>query len=49
MSHDVLVLRGGRTVEHRPAADLFADPREDYTRALLDAVPPVRPRAARAR
>jgi peptide/nickel transport system ATP-binding protein len=48
MSHDVLVLRGGRTVEHRPAADLFADPREDYTRALLDAVPPVRPRAARA-
>ncbi|GAA2726749.1 ABC transporter ATP-binding protein [Cellulomonas aerilata] len=48
MSHDVLVLRGGRTVEHRPAADLFADPREEYTRALLDAVPPVRPRAAQA-
>jgi peptide/nickel transport system ATP-binding protein len=46
MSHDVLVLRGGRTVEHAPAADLFAAPREEYTRTLLAAVPPVRPRAA---
>ncbi|WP_129336355.1 dipeptide ABC transporter ATP-binding protein [Cellulomonas endophytica] len=46
VSHDVLVLQRGRVVEHRPAADLFADPREDYTRALLAAIPPVRPRAA---
>ncbi|MEN1975108.1 ABC transporter ATP-binding protein [Cellulomonas olei] len=48
VSHDVLVLKEGRTVEHRPAAELFADPRDDYTRALLAAVPPVRPRAGRA-
>src|SRR5690606_5970743 len=47
MSHDILVLRGGRVVEHRPAADLFAAPAEDYTRELLAAVPPLRPRAAR--
>ncbi|PSL37925.1 peptide/nickel transport system ATP-binding protein [Labedella gwakjiensis] len=44
MSHDVLVLQGGRTVEHRPAADLFAAPAEDYTRRLLAAIPPERPR-----
>jgi peptide/nickel transport system ATP-binding protein len=49
MSHDVLVLRNGRAVEHAPAKRLFADPREEYTRALLAAVPPVRPRAARSR
>lgn len=46
MSHDVLVLREGRVVEQRPATELFADPAEEYTRELLAAVPPVRPRAA---
>jgi peptide/nickel transport system ATP-binding protein len=49
MSHDVLVLKDGAAVEYRPAADLFADPEQDYTRALLAAVPPSRPRAAVAR
>ncbi|MCV7423852.1 ABC transporter ATP-binding protein [Mycobacterium yunnanensis] len=44
VSHDVLVMRAGRSVEYRPAADLFAEPREEYTRALLAAVPPTRPR-----
>ena len=44
VSHDVLVMRAGEAVEHRPAAELFASPREEYTRALLDAVPPARPR-----
>ena len=44
MSHDVVVLRGGRVVEAVPAAELFANPREDYTRALLAAVPPDGPR-----
>jgi len=46
MSHDVLVMRDGEAVEYRPAAQLFADPEHEYTRALLAAVPPARPRAA---
>jgi len=46
MSHDVLVMRDGAAVEYRPAAELFAEPEHDYTRALLTAVPPARPRAA---
>ncbi|MDQ1077302.1 MULTISPECIES: ABC transporter ATP-binding protein [Microbacterium] len=45
MSHDVVVLRGGRVVEAAPAPELFAHPREEYTRALLAAVPPDGPRA----
>ncbi|MEH3130251.1 MAG: ABC transporter ATP-binding protein [Mycolicibacterium neoaurum] len=43
MSHDVLVLQGGRTVEYRSADELFSAPEQDYTRALLAAVPPARP------
>ncbi|MGW0159456.1 dipeptide ABC transporter ATP-binding protein [Mycobacterium sp. NPDC003323] len=43
MSHDVLVLQSGRTVEYRGAAELFSAPEQDYTRALLAAVPPARP------
>ncbi|MGH3643233.1 MAG: ATP-binding cassette domain-containing protein, partial [Mycobacterium sp.] len=46
VSHDVLVMRGGEAVEYRPAADLFAAPQDEYTRALLAAVPPARPRGA---
>ncbi|MCV7346305.1 dipeptide ABC transporter ATP-binding protein [Mycolicibacterium rhodesiae] len=45
MSHDVLVLRDGAMVEYRPAADLLAAPEQEYTRALVAAVPPARPRA----
>jgi peptide/nickel transport system ATP-binding protein len=45
MSHDVLVMQDGAAVEYRPAAELFAAPEEEYTRALLAAVPPARPRA----
>ncbi|WP_084124276.1 ABC transporter ATP-binding protein [Demequina sp. NBRC 110054] len=48
MSHEVLVLRGGVAVEHRPTEELFASPREDYTKALLAAIPPERPRAAQS-
>lgn len=43
VSHDVLVMRAGAAVEYRPAAELFAAPHDEYTRALLDAVPPARP------
>lgn len=45
MSHDVLVMQKGRAVEHREAGALFADPREDYTKMLLAAIPPAEPRA----
>ena len=44
VSHDVLVLRSGEAVEYRPAAELFAAPEHEYTRALLAAVPPAVPR-----
>jgi peptide/nickel transport system ATP-binding protein len=47
ISHDVLVMQDGAVVEHRPATELLHDPREEYTRTLIAAVPPLRPRAAR--
>ena len=47
MSHDVLVMQHGVAVEHRPSTALFAQPQEQYTRQLLAAIPPERPRAAR--
>jgi microcin C transport system ATP-binding protein len=37
LSDEVLVLRDGRVVEHGPAAQIFASPREAYTRALISA------------
>jgi microcin C transport system ATP-binding protein len=37
LAHRVIVLRGGKVVEEGPAADIFAAPRHDYTRALLAA------------
>ena len=37
MSHHVIVLRGGKVVEQGPAHELFANPRDPYTRALFDA------------
>ncbi|MCB9409455.1 ABC transporter ATP-binding protein [Mycolicibacterium sp.] len=35
----VMVMKDGAVVESASAADLFADPRQPYTRALLSAVP----------
>jgi len=35
----VYVMNQGRVVEHRPTTELFADPREDYTKSLIAAVP----------
>ena len=37
LAHRVVVLRHGKVVEEGPAQALFADPREDYTRALMAA------------
>ena len=45
MSHEVLVLKSGRVQEYGRADDLFANPQSDYTRTLLNAVPPARPTA----
>ncbi|HLS73592.1 MAG TPA: ABC transporter ATP-binding protein [Actinomycetaceae bacterium] len=39
LADDVLVLDGGRVVEHGPASEVLHRPRHEVTRALLDAVP----------
>jgi len=39
MSHKVAVMRGGRIVETGTRRDIFENPREDYTQALMAAVP----------
>ena len=37
LSHYLIVMRGGKVVEQGPCADIFATPREDYTKALMAA------------
>lgn len=39
IAHEVLVMRKGRVVERGQAEKVFAHPKDDYTRALFDAVP----------
>src|SRR5512138_870511 len=39
MADRVVVMKDGAKVEEGPVAELFASPRADYTRRLLDAVP----------
>lgn len=39
IADEVLVMRAGRLVEHGTVTQVFAQPRHDYTRQLLDAVP----------
>ena len=46
IAHDVAVMHRGRIVEHAPAARIFADPQDDYTRLLLSSVPRMRPAPA---
>jgi microcin C transport system ATP-binding protein len=37
LANDIIVMRNGKVVEHGASKDLFADPKEDYTKALLAA------------
>jgi peptide/nickel transport system ATP-binding protein len=39
IADDVLVMRGGRIVEHAATEELFTRPGHDYTRQLLEAIP----------
>ncbi len=48
MAHEVAVLKEGRLIEYGDREDILARPREAYTRRLLNAVPPLAPRAPRA-
>jgi len=45
IADDVVVLRQGRIVEQGRVGDVLKDPRHDYTRALIGAVPAWRPRS----
>jgi len=47
MADEVLVMRDGEVVERGIAADVFRNPRHEYTRRLLDAVPSAHSRGAR--
>ena len=37
MASEIVVMRDGRVVERGPASEVFAAPREPYTKALLAA------------
>ena len=37
MAHDLIVMRNGKVVESGPAAEIFAKPKQDYTKQLLEA------------
>jgi len=37
LANDLVVMRNGKVVEHGPSAEVFAQPKTDYTRALLAA------------
>jgi peptide/nickel transport system ATP-binding protein len=39
----MFVLHQGRVVEHGPTVDVLRNPQDDYTRALLDALPKITP------
>ncbi len=37
MSHNVLVMKDGKVIEHGSAKEIFSAPKQDYTKTLLDA------------
>ena len=39
IADEVLVMEHGKVIEHAPAESVFADPQQEYTRRLLDAIP----------
>jgi len=49
LADEVVVMFRGRVVEKAPTDRIFAEARHPYTRALLDAVPVIDPRARRRR
>jgi len=49
IADDVAVMYLGKIVERAPAAEIYAQPRHPYTRALLSAVPEPNPRASKQR
>ncbi|MDV4158657.1 MULTISPECIES: ABC transporter ATP-binding protein [Rhizobium] len=49
MSHNVAVMRAGRIIETGTRRDIFENPRDDYTRALIAAVPIPDPEIYRGR
>ena len=46
ISDTVAVMQNGRVVESGPAVDILHNPETDYTRMLLDAIPPETPSRA---
>ncbi|MEJ7569732.1 MAG: ATP-binding cassette domain-containing protein [Gaiellaceae bacterium] len=49
MSDRIAVMNKGKLIEIGPAEELYSNPREDYTKALLSAVPIPDPRAMKER
>ncbi|MCB8836214.1 ATP-binding cassette domain-containing protein [Aurantimonas sp. VKM B-3413] len=49
VSHRIAVMRHGRIVETGPAARVFSQPQDSYTRSLIAALPAASPAARRAR
>jgi peptide/nickel transport system ATP-binding protein len=47
LADTVAVMNDGQIIEHGPASELFAAPRHEYTKALIEAIPSAESRGAR--